>query len=110
MAALDVLQDEDLASNAARMGLLFREHMQKFVVADTEVLPDNEERVPPVALVRGRGLLNAVQIRQQKSGRNAWDLCISLKKKGLLAKPTHNDVIRFAPPLTITEPQMLEAL
>jgi ornithine--oxo-acid transaminase len=62
-----------------------------------------------VELVRGKGLLNAVVIRP-KNGKEAWDVCLAMKDKGLIAKPTHNHIIRFAPPLVITEKQLMEAI
>lgn len=100
MAALAVVQDEKLAENAAAMGELFRAGMCKL----QEQYPDIIE------VVRGRGLLNAVEIIEQADGRSAWDLCVALKDKGLLAKPTHGHIIRFAPPLIITEAEMQESL
>ena len=98
-AALDVLLDEKLAENAMRLGEIFREQMQQL----QQECPDTVE------LVRGRGLLNAVVIRPAADGRTAWDVCVSLMERGLLAKPTHGDIIRFAPPLVITETQLREA-
>lgn len=98
--ALSVIRDERLAENAQQMGELFRAS-----------LTNMKSRYPNViSVVRGRGLLNAVEILQQKDGRTAWDLCVALKKNGLLAKPTHGHIIRFAPPLVITEEQMNESL
>ena len=67
------------------------------------------QRPDVVELVRGRGLLNAVVIRPTDDGRTAWDVCVTLMERGLLAKPTHGDIIRFAPPLVITEEQLHEA-
>lgn len=98
-AALDVLLDEKLADNAARLGEIFRQRMRQV----------QAECPGTVALVRGRGLLNAVVIRPAADGRTAWDVCVSLMERGLLAKPTHGDIIRFAPPLVITEAQLHEA-
>lgn len=97
MAALDVVKDEKLAENAERLGHLFRAAMQELV-----------DRHECVQLVRGKGLLNAIVITPRKDGRTAWDLCVLLAANGLLAKPTHGDIIRFAPPLTINEEQLLE--
>jgi ornithine--oxo-acid transaminase len=98
-AALDVLLDEKLTENAARMGEIFRARMQQLL----------DQRPEVIELVRGRGLLNAVVIKPHADGRTAWDVCVSLMERGLLAKPTHGDIIRFAPPLVITETQMHEA-
>ena len=98
-AALDVLLDEKLADNAARLGEVFRARMRQVQAECPET----------VELVRGRGLLNAVVIRPAADGRTAWDVCVSLLERGLLAKPTHGDIIRFAPPLVITEAQLHEA-
>jgi ornithine--oxo-acid transaminase len=98
-AALDVLLDEKLADNAFRLGEIFREEMRQL----QRECPDT------VDLVRGRGLLNAVVINPSKDGRTAWDVCVSLMERGVLAKPTHGDIIRFAPPLVITEAELREA-
>ena len=86
-AALDVLVDENLADNAARLGQLFRQRMRRV----------QQQRPEVVTLVRGKGLLNAVVIRPATDGRTAWDVCVTLMERGLLAKPTHGDIIRFAP-------------
>lgn len=96
MAAMQVLVREDLAANAEAMGQLFRDTMRSV-------------RSPLVEEVRGKGLLNAIQIRPVK-GKGAWDLCLVMKENGILAKPTHEHTIRFTPPLIITEPQMMEAI
>ena len=96
MAALQVIKDENLAENAERLGKVFRERM-KAIKSDM------------VALVRGKGLLNAVVITP-KNGKTAWDVCLKLRDNGLLAKPTHEHIIRFAPPLVINEEQLLEAI
>ena len=95
-AALDVLIDEKLADNAARLGEIFRERMRQVQAQRPEV----------VDLVRGKGLLNAVVINPAADGRTAWDVCVTLMERGVLAKPTHGDIIRFAPPLVITEEQL----
>jgi ornithine--oxo-acid transaminase len=95
-AALDVLQDEKLADNANRLGEIFRERMRQV----------QAKRPETVDLVRGKGLLNAVVIIPAEDGRTAWDVCVSLMERGVLAKPTHGDIIRFAPPLVITEEQL----
>ncbi len=96
IAALEVLLKENLAENAQRLGEVFRGELRKI---------DH----PMIELVRGRGLLNAVVVRP-RGGKTAWDVCVSLKDNGLLAKPTHDHIIRFAPPLVITEEQTREAL
>lgn len=95
-AALQVAADEQLAENAERMGLVFRERMRRLADARPEL----------IASVRGKGLLNAVVIRDTPQSSTAWNLCMQLAEHGLLAKPTHGNVIRFAPPLVITEEQM----
>ncbi|MCC3153784.1 ornithine--oxo-acid transaminase [Hymenobacter sp. BT770] len=98
-AALDVLVDEGLTQNAAALGEIFRERMRQVQSKRPEV----------VELVRGKGLLNAVVIRPHADGRTAWDVCVTLMERGVLAKPTHGDIIRFAPPLVITAEQLHEA-
>ena len=95
-AALDVLVDENLADNAARLGEIFRQRMRQLQAQRPEV----------VTLVRGKGLLNAIIIEPHADGRTAWDICVTLMEQGVLAKPTHGDIIRFAPPLVITEEQL----
>ena len=95
-AALDVLMDEKLAENAFALGEIFRERMRQVQAKRPEV----------VDLVRGKGLLNAVVIVPAEDGRTAWDVCVTLMERGVLAKPTHGDIIRFAPPLVITEEQL----
>ncbi|MEY5048284.1 MAG: aminotransferase [Bacteroidota bacterium] len=97
VASLEVLKNEKLIENAARLGEVFRERMEA-VKAKTNI----------VTTVRGKGLLNAVIIKPMSDGRTAWDVCVALKENGLLAKPTHGDIIRFAPPLVITEEQLHE--
>ncbi len=99
MTALQVLIEEKMAENAERMGRIFRAEMQKMV-----------EKYDHLTLVRGKGLLNAVVIKPTADGRTAWDVCVELKNNGLLAKPTHGDIIRFAPPLIITESEIHWAL
>ena len=96
IAALEVLKNENLAENADRLGKIFRTEMQNI-------------KSEMIELVRGKGLLNAVVIRP-KGGKTAWDVCLAMKDKGLIAKPTHEHIIRFAPPLVINEPQLLEAV
>lgn len=96
VAALEVLKEEKLAENAEKLGKIFREEMEKI---DSEM----------IELVRGRGLLNAIIIRP-KGGKTAWDVCVKMKDNGLLAKPTHDHIIRFAPPLVINKEQLFEAI
>ena len=95
-AALEVVIDENLAENAYRLGKIFRSELRAF---------DNDM----ITLVRGRGLLNAIVIKP-KNGKEAWDVCLKLRDNGLLAKPTHGDIIRFAPPLVITEEQLMDCI
>lgn len=97
IAALEVVSDENLAQNARRLGKIFRIRMQALV-----------EKYPIVKLVRGKGLLNAVVINDTEESSTAWDICVALKENGLLAKPTHGNIIRFAPPLVMTEDQLHE--
>ena len=99
MEALQVVRDERLAENAERLGVLFRNEMQKLV-----------EESDLLLLVRGKGLLNAVVINDTEDSSTAWDICLKLKENGLLAKPTHGNIIRFAPPLVITEDQIRECI
>ena len=96
MEALDVLQEEKLADNALRMGEIFRKEMRSI---QSEM----------IEIVRGKGLLNAVAIKPTQ-GKSAWDVCLAMKENGLIAKPTHENIIRFTPPLVITEDQMMEAI
>ena len=96
MAALDVIKDEKLEENAERLGKIFRDEF-------------NSINSDMIELVRGKGLLNAVVIRN-KEGKTAWDVCVAMKENGVLAKPTHGNIIRFAPPLVITEEQLRDAM
>lgn len=96
IAALQVVKDERLAENAARLGEIFRTEMRNF---------DS----PMIELVRGKGLLNAIVIKNMK-GKTAWDVCLAMRDRGVLAKPTHGNIIRFAPPLVITEAELREAI
>jgi len=96
MVALQVVKDENLAEKADYLGKIFRK----------EIMAINH---PMIELVRGKGLLNAVIIKP-KDGKTAWDVCIAMKENGLLAKPTHDHIIRFAPPLVITELQLMDAI
>jgi ornithine--oxo-acid transaminase len=95
--ALNVVKDEKLAENAERMGLLFRERMNAI-----------KEKTNLITLVRGKGLLNAIVINDSPKSETAWNLCLSFAENGLLAKPTHGNIIRLAPPLVINEDQMHE--
>ncbi len=99
MAALNVVKEERLAENAHVLGELFRSEMQKFI--------DNSTIVNAV---RGKGLLNAILINDSEDSTTAWDICMAFKEKGLLAKPTHGNIIRFAPPLVMTEDQLMECV
>ena len=95
-AALEVIRDEHLAENAARLGEIFRNEMRAL-------------KSEMIELVRGKGLLNAIVIRP-RNGKEAWDVCLKMAENGVLAKPTHQHIIRFAPPLVITEEQLREAI
>jgi ornithine--oxo-acid transaminase len=99
MAALQVVQDENLIQNARILGELFRSEMAKYI-----------ETSNIVTLVRGKGLLNAIVINDSEDSSTAWDMCMALKENGLLAKPTHGNIIRFAPPLVMTKEQLLECV
>jgi ornithine--oxo-acid transaminase len=96
IAALEVIKDEKLAENAEKLGKVFREGV-------------NQIKSEMIELVRGKGLLNAIVIKP-KNGKTAWDVCLALRDNGLLAKPTHEHIIRFAPPLVINEEQVKEAV
>lgn len=96
IAALEVVRDEKLAENAEKLGQVFRDRISK-IHSDM------------IELVRGKGLLNAVVIKP-KNGKTAWDVCLKLRDKGLLAKPTHQHIIRFAPPLVINKMELMEAI
>jgi len=95
IAALEVVRDEKLAQNARKLGKIFRQRMRILV-----------DKYKILKLVRGKGLLNAVVVNDSPDSSTAWDMCISLKDNGLLAKPTHGNIIRFAPPLVMTEEQL----
>ena len=99
IAALEVIKDEKLAENAQRLGELFRVEINK-LVAEIDI----------IKLVRGKGLLNAIVINDTEDSSTAWDICLKLRDNGLLAKPTHGNIIRFAPPLVINESQLLECV
>lgn len=99
IAALEVVTDENLIQNARILGNIFRREMQRIVDASELIVK-----------VRGKGLLNAIVINDTPESSTAWDLCIALMHNGLLAKPTHGNIIRFAPPLIITENQLLACI
>ena len=99
MEALKVVQDEGLAENAEKLGKIFRDEMNN-LVKESEL----------VNLVRGKGLLNAIVINDSEESDTAWNICLKLKENGLLAKPTHGNIIRFAPPLVMTEEQLRDCI
>jgi ornithine--oxo-acid transaminase len=100
VAALEVVKDEKLAQNARRLGEIFRSRIQKELVEQSDL----------ITLVRGRGLLNAIVINDTPESKTAWNICIVLAENGLLAKPTHGNIIRFAPPLVMNEEQLHECV
>ena len=95
--ALEVVKDERLAENAQKLGEIFRKRMNRMI-----------EKTDLVTLVRGRGLLNAIVINDSPESKTAWNICLKMAENGLLAKPTHGNIIRFAPPLVMTEEQVHE--
>jgi ornithine--oxo-acid transaminase len=95
IAALEVVKDEKLAENANKLGKVFRDRMNQLI-----------QKTDLVKLVRGKGLLNAVVIDDHEDSSTAWDICVRLKDNGLIAKPTHGNIIRFAPPLVMTEEEL----
>jgi ornithine--oxo-acid transaminase len=97
MEALQVVQDEHLADNAYRLGVIFRDRMKIL-----------EKKTNLITMVRGKGLLNAIVINDTPESETAWNICLEFSKHGLLAKPTHGNIIRLAPPLVITEEQIHE--
>lgn len=99
IAALEVVSDEKLAENAFELGNLFRDEMNRYI-----------EKSTIVKLVRGKGLLNAIVINDDEESETAWNICLSLRDNGLLAKPTHGNIIRFAPPLVMNRDQLLECV
>jgi ornithine--oxo-acid transaminase len=99
MAALDVVSEENLAQNARKLGRIFREELHKYIQTSTIA-----------TLVRGKGLLNAIVINDTEESETAWNICMKLAENGLLAKPTHGNIIRFAPPLVMTEEQLLDCV
>src|SRR5690554_2976453 len=99
VAALRVIEDERLAENAERLGVIFREKLKNYIT-----------KSKIVELVRGKGLLNAIVINDTEESETAFNICLALRDNGLLAKPTHGNIIRFAPPLIITEDQLIECV
>ena len=99
MAALEVVKEEKLAENALYLGAIFRTEMQRII-----------DKTDLVVSVRGKGLLNAIIINDTEQSKTAWNLCVQLKDNGLLAKPTHGNIIRFAPPLVMNEDQLMECV
>ena len=99
IAALEVIRDEKLAENAFVLGELFRSELNKYI-----------ETTSTVNLVRGKGLLNAIVINDDEDSDTAWNICLALRDNGLLAKPTHGNIIRFAPPLVMTKEQLLDCV
>ena len=99
IASLEVVKDEKLAENAYNLGELFRAALNKYI-----------ETSSIVNLVRGKGLLNAIVINDDEESETAWNICLRLRDHGLLAKPTHGNMIRFAPPLVMTEEQLLDCV
>jgi ornithine--oxo-acid transaminase len=99
IAALEVIEDEKLADNAEKLGNLFRKELLEFA--------NNNDLIKTI---RGKGLLNAILINDSEDSSTAWDICIKLRDNGLLAKPTHGNIIRFAPPLVITHDQLMECI
>ena len=99
IAALEVVEEEKLAENAERLGKLFREKMNEYI-SNSSI----------VNLVRGKGLLNAIVINDTEDSSTAWDICMAMKERGLLAKPTHGNIIRFAPPLVMNEEKLLDCV
>ncbi|WP_223033518.1 ornithine--oxo-acid transaminase [Hanstruepera marina] len=99
IAALEVVKEENLAENADYLGKIFRAEMNKYI-----------ETSSIVNLVRGKGLLNAIVINDDEDSDTAWNICLALRDNGLLAKPTHGNIIRFAPPLVMTEEQLLDCV
>lgn len=99
IAALEVVNEEQLAKNARQLGKLFRSKLADYIKSSNIV-----------TLVRGRGLLNAIVINDTEDSETAWNICVALKDNGLLAKPTHGNIIRFAPPLVMTEDQLLDCV
>ena len=98
-AALEVVYDEKLIQNARKLGEIFRQELNR-IISENDLL----------TLVRGKGLLNAIVVNDSPESKTAWNICVALKNNGLLAKPTHGNIIRFAPPLVMTEEQLMECI
>jgi len=96
---LDVVNEENLSQNARRLGKIFREKIGEFIKTSNIA-----------TLVRGKGLLNAIVINDTEESDTAWNICMALRDNGLLAKPTHGNIIRFAPPLVMNEEQLLDCV
>ena len=99
IAALEVIEEENLAENAHRLGEIFRAEMNKLI-----------EKTDLITAVRGKGLLSAILIDDTPESSTAWNICVAMKENGLIAKPTHGNIIRFAPPLVMTEEQLMECV
>ena len=99
IAALEAVIKEDMIGNADRLGKIFREEINNFI-----------KKSSIAKLVRGKGLLNAIVINDDQDSDTAWNICMSMAGKGLLAKPTHGNIIRFAPPLIINEEQLRDCI
>jgi ornithine--oxo-acid transaminase len=99
IAALEVVKEEKLTENSEYLGMVFRAELNKYIKNSTIV-----------NLVRGKGLLNAIVINDDEDSDTAWNICLALRDNGLLAKPTHGNIIRFAPPLVMTEDQLLDCV
>jgi ornithine--oxo-acid transaminase len=99
IAALEVVNEENLSQNARKLGKIFREKIEEFIQTSNIA-----------TLVRGKGLLNAIVINDTEESDTAWNICMKLRDNGLLAKPTHGNIIRFAPPLVINEEQLLDCI
>jgi ornithine--oxo-acid transaminase len=99
IAALEVIDEEALIQNARRLGQIFRNEMNRII-----------ESSDLIVKVRGKGLLNAIIVNDTPDSKTAWNLCVAMKDNGLLAKPTHGNIIRFAPPLVMTEEQLMDCV
>jgi ornithine--oxo-acid transaminase len=99
IAALEVVKEEHLADNAEYLGKIFRAKLNEYIQTSSIA-----------TLVRGKGLLNAIVINDSEESDTAWNICVSMAEKGLLAKPTHGNIIRFAPPLVMTEEQLIDCI
>ena len=99
IAALDVVEEEKLSDRAEELGILFRSEIEKLI-----------EKTDLITKVRGKGLLNAILINDTPESKTAWNLCLKLKENGLLAKPTHGNIIRLAPPLVITNQELMDCV